>query len=63
METAATFGATRLIGIEACALLQISDVLPLKRSFFSGRTEQENRYRKLVRAKVLSKIVLDLLVL
>lgn len=62
METAATFKATNLIGIESSALLQISDVLPAKRSFFSGRTEQENIYRKLVRTQILSKIALDLLV-
>lgn len=62
METAATFKAAALIGIQASALLQVSDVLPKKKSFFSGITAQEHGTRRRIRAEVLSKIVLDLLV-
>jgi purine-nucleoside phosphorylase len=62
METAATFKAAALVGIQASALLQVSDVLPRKKSFFSGITAQENAARRRIRAEVLSKIVLDLLV-
>ena len=62
METSATFKAANLVGIKASALLQVSDVLPQKKSFFSGRSEQENDQRKRIRAEVLPKIVLDLFV-
>jgi purine-nucleoside phosphorylase len=62
METAATFKAAALIGVQASALLQVSDVLPRKKSFFSGITAQEHAVRRRIRAEVLSKIVLDLLV-
>jgi purine-nucleoside phosphorylase len=62
METSATFKAASLVEIKASALLQVSDVLPTKKSFFSGRSEQENDQRKRIRAEILPKIVLDLLV-
>jgi purine-nucleoside phosphorylase len=62
METAATFKAAALVGIQASALLQVSDVLPRKKSFFSGIAEQEHAARRRIRAEVLSQIVLDLLV-
>jgi uridine phosphorylase len=62
METAATFKAAALVGIHASALLQVSDVLPAKKSFFAGVTAQEDAARKRIRAEVLSKIALDLLV-
>ncbi|MCH7734911.1 MAG: hypothetical protein IH961_06830, partial [Chloroflexi bacterium] len=42
METAAVFNAARLVGIRAAALLQLSDVIPAKKSLFSGRTPADH---------------------
>ncbi len=57
METAAVFRAARLVGIRAAALLQFSDVIPARKSLFSGRTpEERSRYRE-VRKGVLGRAV------
>ncbi len=57
METAAVFRAARFVGIRAAALLQFSDVIPMRKSLFSGRTQAErNRYRE-IRKAVLGRAV------
>jgi purine-nucleoside phosphorylase len=61
METSAVFNASALIGIRAAALLQLSDVIPIRKSLFSGRTEDDHKRRKDIRKSVLTKIVLDAL--
>jgi purine-nucleoside phosphorylase len=62
METAAVFRAARLLGIRAAALLQLSDVIPVCKSVFSGRTEEEMARRRRIRQETLAKIVLETLV-
>lgn len=61
MEGAAVFGAAELVGIEACALFQVSDVWPLKKSFVSNTDEQERQHRRGTRDHVVTKIILDVL--
>ena len=61
METAAVFNAAQVVGIRAAALLMVSDVIPINKSLFSGRTEEERARRKYVREQVLSRIILDTL--
>jgi purine-nucleoside phosphorylase len=62
METAAVFNAAQVVGIKAVALLMVSDVIPINKSLFSGRTKEEKARRKYVREQVLSRIILDTLV-
>lgn len=62
METAAVFGAAKLVGIRAAALLQVSDVPQENKSIFSGRTGQEMEHRKAIRQEVLARTVLNSLV-
>jgi len=62
METAATFKAAGLVGIKAGALLQISDVIPLGKSLFAGRTEEEMDELKRIRDAILPKILLESIV-
>jgi purine-nucleoside phosphorylase len=57
METAATFHAARLVGIQAAALLMVSDVIPMKKSLFSGRTEADRARRGEVRRNQLSEAI------
>lgn len=61
METSSVFNAAALVGIHAAALLQVSDVIPAKKSLFSGRTTQDHQRRRQIRRSVLSRIVLDTL--
>jgi purine-nucleoside phosphorylase len=61
METAATFEAARLSGIKAAALLQVSDVVPTRKTLFSGRTEKDSQRRQWARRTVLPGIVLSTL--
>ena len=62
METAATFKAAGLVGIRASALLQISDVIPARKSLFSGRTADEMEERRQIKETVLPRILLETLV-
>jgi len=59
METSAVFGAAKLVGIKAGALLQVSDVIPTNKSLFSGRTKEERERRNLIRETILTKAILD----
>ncbi len=61
METSATLNAARLVGIQAAALLQISDMPLAGKSLFSGRTTVEDLRRQFVKNFVLPKILLDAL--
>ena len=61
METSAVFNAASIVGLKAAALLQISDVIPINKSLFSGRTEQDRLRRRHIRQAYLSKIVIDTL--
>jgi len=61
METSAVFRAAGLVGIRAGALLQVSDVIPVNKTIFSGRTSEEMEHRRHVRQRVLPKVILDVL--
>lgn len=63
METAAVFRAARLVGIQAAALLQVSDAPQQNKSVLAGRTGEEMEYRKMVRQNILAKAVIDCLLL
>ncbi len=57
METAAVFRAARLVGIRAAALLEFSDVIPARKSLFSGRTPAERARFHDLRRTVLAQAV------
>jgi purine-nucleoside phosphorylase len=61
METSAVFNAAQIVGIQAAAILQVSDVSVINKSLFSGRTEEDQLRRKEIRKDVLAKIVIDTL--
>ncbi len=61
MEGAAVLGAAELVGIEACALFQVSDVWPLKKSFVSNTGAHEREHRRGTRDRVVTQIILDVL--
>jgi len=60
METAILFKCNELLNINVTALFCISDNTLLKKSLYSGRTEQEDEYRHKVRYEIIPKIVLRL---
>jgi purine-nucleoside phosphorylase len=59
METAAVFKVARMVGIQASALLSVSDVPIQKQSLFAGRSEAEQSRRREIRRTVLARAVLD----
>jgi len=59
METSSVFKAAKLVDIRASALLQVSDVIPLNKSLFSGRSKREMERRHLIKRKVLAKAALE----
>ena len=59
METSSVFKAAKLVNIKASALLQVSDVIPLNKSLFSGRLKQEMERRQFIKRKVLAKAALE----
>lgn len=61
METAAVFRAAAMTGISAGALLQISDVIPDRKSLFSGRDEADRQRRQVIRRGLLARVALETL--
>jgi purine-nucleoside phosphorylase len=61
METAAVFKAARLVGIRAAALFSVSDVPVRNESLLSGRSQEEQEHRRVIRKQVLAKALLDAL--
>jgi purine-nucleoside phosphorylase len=61
METAAVFNAAALIGLAAAALLIVSDVIPVNKSLFSGRTTEERAKYHQVKRTHLSQAILETL--
>ncbi len=59
METSAVFGAAKLVGIKAGALLEISDVTPNGKTLFSGRTKEDGERRHFIRETVMAKAILE----
>ncbi len=62
METAAVFRAADLVGIEAAALLIVSDIPLQYKSLYSGRTLEEREYVRTNRREVLAKAIIGSLV-
>jgi len=62
METAAIFRAAHLVGIEAAALLIVSDTPLQNKSLYSGRTLEEREHVRTNRREVLAKVILGSLV-
>lgn len=59
METAAAFRAAQLAGVPLAALFSVSDNSTVKKSLISGRTAEEQRYRKEVRRTIFPQILLE----
>ena len=57
MEVAALFKASRFTGINASAILVVSDSVLMNKSLFSGRSEEENEYRHYVKEEVIPEVV------
>lgn len=57
METAAFFKVMELNGINAGAILQVSDNTILEKSLYSGRTEGDQNYRKKIRSTLFPIII------
>ena len=60
METANLFKCGEIMDINVTALFCISDNTVLNKSVFSGRTEEEHKYRHEVRFEVIPRIIVDL---
>lgn len=61
METSAFFKAANIIGSNAVALLLVSDNTVMKKGLYSGRNEEEQKYRKHVRNEIIPQIIYDFL--
>lgn len=57
METATLFKASSLIGVNAGAIFVVSDNVLMSKSLFSGRSDEENKYRHYVKEEVIPEIV------
>lgn len=57
MESAAAFAAARVAGLPCAALFSVFDNTVCGKSLVSGRTEEENRYRKFVRRALFPQIL------
>ena len=60
METSVFFKAAKTINVSAVALLSVSDNTVLGKGLYSGRTEEEQKYRKYARSKVIPSVVYNL---
>lgn len=59
METASFFKAANTIGLNASALFCISDNTINKKSLYSGRTNEDNNYRNLVKNKIIPEVIIQ----
>ncbi len=59
METALVFKSALVAGIKASALFCVSDNTIIKKSLYSGRTDEENNYRHKVRNEIIPKIIIE----
>lgn len=57
METATLFKASSLIGVNVGAIFVVSDNVLMNKSLFSGRSDEENKYRHYVKEEVIPEIV------
>lgn len=61
METAMLFKASQVLKIPTTAILCISDNTIVKKSLYSGRTEEDEIKRHTIRNKIIPKIVIELI--
>ncbi|MDD2627697.1 MAG: phosphorylase [Clostridia bacterium] len=59
METALVFKCANICNIKSTALLCISDNTLVKKSLYSGRSDEENQYRHMVRNSIIPKIIIE----
>ncbi|MFA9399197.1 MAG: hypothetical protein ACERKV_13155 [Clostridiaceae bacterium] len=57
MEIAAAFKAGSICKIDTVAIFSVSDNSMIKKLLYSGRTEEEQRYRKRVRKEIIPQII------
>lgn len=60
METSAFFKASNIANLKATALFVVSDNVIVNKSLYSGRNEQEKKYRHDVRHNIVPKIIINL---
>jgi len=60
METAAAFRAASIMGIPLVALFNVSDNTIANKSLVSGRTAEEEEYRRFTRRELFPRIVISL---
>ena len=60
MEAANLFKCASIMNINTIAIFCISDNTVIKKSLYSGRSEEENNYRHKVRYEILPDVVIDL---
>lgn len=58
METAAAFRAAKMINVPMAAVFSVSDNTAVNKSLISGRTKEDNDYRRRVKKKLIPKIIL-----
>lgn len=61
METSAFFDAANICSIESGAVLSVSDNTTIKKSLYSGRTQQDNSLRKKSKEEIIPLISLAIL--
>jgi len=59
METTVLFKASEICNIKAGAIFSVSDNSIVKKSLVSGRTKEEMEYRKNIRDKILTRIIIE----
>jgi len=57
METAVFFKAMKICGINAGAILQVSDNTPAQKSLYCGRSKEDQEYRKKVRRYIFPLLI------
>ncbi len=60
METACFFKCCNLLNLESSAIFIISDEIVTNKSLFSGRSEEEKKYRHHIRYNILPNIIIEL---
>lgn len=61
MESAVAFRAAEIAGISMGALFSVSDNTVTRKSLLSGRTEEDNQYRRNVREHLIPQILAEVL--
>ncbi len=57
METAATFNASKILGLQACALFHVSDSTVEKKSLLGGRSKEEHELHRRTKLFTIPELV------